>query len=134
MFSLTKCQQVLLIKIVMRMEIRPLVKITAAACLLAGALCWTAKADDATQLWDANCAACHGKDGKGNTMMGHRLQIKDLTDPKVQAALTDDQATTDIKDGVKENGRTVMKAFGSKLSDAQIKDLVAHVRSFKSAK
>jgi len=123
---------VLLIEAIMRIKMKPLVKITAVAFLLGGALCWSAKADDATQLWDMNCAACHGKDGKGDTMMGHRLQIKDLTDPKVQAALTDAQATKDIKDGITENSRPKMKAYGNKFSDEQIKTLVAHVRSFKS--
>ncbi len=123
---------VLLIEVVMRMKLRPLAKVTAAAFLMGGVMCWSAAAADATHLWDMNCAACHGKDGKGNTMMGHRLHIKDLTDSKVQDALTDAQATKDIKDGITENGRPVMKAFGGKLSDEQIKDLVAHVRSFKA--
>lgn len=124
---------VLLIEAIMRMKIRPLAKVTVAAFLLGGVMCWSAAAaDDAAHLWDANCAACHGKDGKGDTMMGHRLKIKDLTDPKVQAALTDDQATKDIKDGIKENGRPVMKSFSNKLNDEQIKALVAHIRSFKS--
>jgi len=102
--------------------------------LLGGALCWSATAGDATALWNASCAACHGKDGKGQTMMGRKLAIKDLTDAKVQDALTDDQATKDIKEGVTENGQTKMKAFGEKFSDDQIKDLVARVRSFKSEK
>ena len=117
----------------MKMKTRALVT-TAAVALFAGAFCGSAAAADATHLWDMNCAACHGKDGKGNTLMGHRLHIKDLTDAKVQAALTDDQATKDIKEGITENGRPVMKAFGDKLSDGQIKDLVARVRTFKPAK
>lgn len=96
--------------------------------------CWSASADDATSLWNSNCAACHGKDGKGGTMMGHRLNIKDLTDPKVQESFTDAEATKAIKEGVTENGQKKMRAFGDKLSDDQIKDLVAHVRSFKSGK
>ena len=134
MFGLTTPRAVLLIEVNMKMKNRTLAKITVAAFLMGGALCWSAVAADATQLWDMNCAACHGKDGKGNTMMGHRLHIKDLTDSKVQAALTDAQATEDIKDGITENGRPVKKAFGDKLSDEQIKDLVAHVRSFKAKK
>ena len=101
---------------------------------MAAGVCWSARADDATQTWNVNCAACHGKDGKGDTMMGHKLQMKDLTDAKVQAALTDEQATKIIKDGVVEDGRTKMKGFADKLSDDQIKALVAHVRSFKAAK
>jgi cytochrome c553 len=65
--------------------------------------------------------------------MGRKLAIKDLTDAKVQAALTDDQATKDIKEGITDNGQTKMKAFGDKLSDDDIKALVAHVRTFKAA-
>ena len=115
----------------MKMRTRTIAKITVAAVVFAGALCWTAKADDATALWNANCAACHGKDGKGQTMMGKRLAIKDLTDASVQTALTDDQITKDIKNGITENGETKMKAFGDKFSDDQIKSLIAQVRSFK---
>jgi len=109
----------------------PTVAITALAALCVGAFCCSAVADDATDTWNSHCAMCHGKDGTGQTMMGRRLQIKDLTDPKVQAALTDEQATKTIKEGVTEDGRTKMKAYASQLSDDQIKSLVAYVRSLK---
>ena len=117
----------------MKTKTTALAKSTVVAALLAGAFCWSAAAGDATQLWDVNCAACHGKDGKGATMMGRRLQIKDLTDAKVQASFTDDQAAKAIKEGVNDNGQTKMKAFADKLSEDDIKALVAHVRSFKPA-
>ena len=86
---------------------------------------------DAKALWDANCAQCHGKDGRADTKMGKTLNAKDLTDPKVQAGFTDEKATQSIKEGVKENGKTTMKAFGGKLSDDDIKALVAYVRTLK---
>ena len=116
------------------MKTTALAKTTLVAALLAGAFCWSAAAGDATENWNANCAACHGKDGKGQTMMGRKLQIKDLTDSKVQASFTDAEATKAIKDGVTDNGQTKMKAFGDKFSDDEIKALVAQVRSFKPAK
>ncbi len=115
------------------MTIRTLVKTTTLTCLLGGASCWSAAAGDVTGIWNLNCAACHGKDGKGQTMMGRKLGIKDLTDAKVQASFTDDQAARAIKEGVTDNGQTKMKAFAAKLSDDDITALVAHVRSFKSA-
>jgi cytochrome c553 len=118
----------------MKMKTQALAKTTVMAALFAGAFCWSAAADDATQLWGMNCAACHGTDGKGETMMGRRLQMKDLTDTKVQASFTDADATKNIKDGVTDNGTVKMKAFSDKLSDDQIKELVAHIRSFKPAK
>jgi mono/diheme cytochrome c family protein len=107
---------------------------TAAITWLTGlACCRLAAAADVTENWNANCAACHGKDGKGRTLMGRKLDIKDLTDAKVQASFDDAQATKAIKEGVTENGKETMKAFGDKFSDDEIKALVAKVRSFKPA-
>jgi mono/diheme cytochrome c family protein len=88
-------------------------------------------AADAKANWDANCAQCHGKSGAADTKMGKQLNAKDLTDPKVQAAFTDAKATESIKNGVKENGKTTMKAFGGKLTDDEVKALVAYVRTLK---
>ena len=89
------------------------------------------RAADAKANWDANCAQCHGKTGSADTKMGKQLNAKDLTDPKVQAAFTDAKATESIKNGVKEGGKTTMKAFGDKLSADEIKALVAYVRTLK---
>jgi cytochrome c6 len=89
------------------------------------------RAADAKTNWDNNCVQCHGKTGNADTKMGKTLNAKDLTDPKVQAAFTDAKATTSIKEGVKENGKTTMKAFGGKLTDDEIKALVAYVRKLK---
>src|SRR5205814_6754243 len=88
-------------------------------------------AADAKANWDANCVQCHGKNGNADTKMGKTLSAKDLTDPKVQAAFSDAKAAESIKNGVKENGKTTMKAFGGKLTDDEIKALVAYVRTLK---
>jgi mono/diheme cytochrome c family protein len=89
------------------------------------------RAADAKANWDANCAQCHGKSGAADTKMGKALNAKDLTDPKVQGAFSDAKATQSIKEGVKEGGKTTMKAFGGKLTDDEIKALVAYVRTLK---
>ena len=89
------------------------------------------RAADPKTNWANNCAQCHGPDGRANTKMGKQLNAKDLTDPKVQAAFTDAQATKSIKEGVKQNGKTTMKAFGGKLTDDEIKALVAYTRTLK---
>ena len=86
---------------------------------------------DAKANWQANCVQCHGQSGNADTKMGKILNAKDLTDAKVQAGFTDAQATESIKNGVKQNGKTTMKAFGGKLSDDDIKALVAYVRTLK---
>ena len=82
-----------------------------------------AAAADASATWAANCASCHGKDGSGNTMMGKKLGVKDYTK---EQSFSDAEAASVIK-----NGKDKMKGFGSKLSDADIKALVAYVRSLK---
>lgn len=95
------------------------------------ALSLSSRGADAGANWNSNCMQCHGKTGKADTKMGMKVGAKDLTDPKVQASFTDEQAAKSIKEGMKENGKTVMKAFGDKLSDAEIKALVVYVRSLK---
>jgi mono/diheme cytochrome c family protein len=89
------------------------------------------RAADPKTNWANNCAQCHGPDGRANTKMGKQLSAKDLTDPKVQASFTDAKATQSIKEGVKQGGKTTMKAFGGKLTDDEIKALVAYVRTLK---
>jgi|SRR4249919_3581777 len=86
---------------------------------------------DAAANWNQNCASCHGKDGSGSTTMGKKLGVKDYRDAKVQSAFSDGEAERAIKEGVKTNGKETMKPFGSKLSDADVKALVAYVRGLK---
>ncbi len=90
-----------------------------------------AQAEDAKVLFDKNCASCHGKDGKGDTKMGRKAEVKDYTDPKVQEGLDDAKAFKAIKEGLTENGKERMKPFAEKLTDDEIKSLVAYVRAFK---
>lgn len=91
----------------------------------------SAHAADAKSNWTTLCVPCHGADGSANTNMGKKLNAKNLSDAKVQAGFTDAQAATAIKEGVKEGGKVRMKPFGDKLNDADIKALVAYVRTLK---
>jgi len=98
--------------------------------ILAGAAL-SARADDAKVIFEKDCAKCHGTDGKGQTKMGQKLGIKDYTDAKVQAELKDDAAVKAIKDGLKDKeGKVLMKPAES-LSEADVKALVAYMRTFK---
>jgi cytochrome c553 len=102
--------------------------LTAAALLMIPS---SGRAADVQQNWMKNCAACHGKDGKGETKAGRKAGSKDMTDPKYQAQITDEKAIEAIKHGIKKDGKDAMKPFGEKLTDDEIKALVAKVRSFK---
>jgi mono/diheme cytochrome c family protein len=101
------------------------------ATISLAAIAFSARAADPKTNWANNCAQCHGPNGKGDTKMGKMLNAMDLTDPKKQASFTDAKATESIKNGVKQNGKTTMKAFAGKLTDDEIKALVAYVRSLK---
>ena len=85
---------------------------------------------DGAEMFGKKCAGCHGKDAKGATSMGKKLDIKDLTDAKVQAASTDAQWEKIILEGYKNpEGKKVMPGF--KITPAEAKDLVKTLRGFK---
>lgn len=90
-----------------------------------------ASAADVNENWDKNCTKCHGAEGKGDTKMGQKLGIKDLSDAKLQAELKDDAMIKAIKEGVKDGDTVKMKGFADTLSDDEIKALVQKARSFK---
>ena len=91
----------------------------------------SARADDAKTTYDANCAKCHGAEGKGDTKMGQKLGVKDLTDAKVQADLKDEAATKAIKEGEKDKDDKVLMKPAEGLSDADISGLVKYIRALK---
>jgi len=91
----------------------------------------SASAADAKATYEKDCAKCHGKDGKGQTITGKKQGAKDYTDAKVQAELKDEAAFKAIKEGYKnKDGKEVMKPAEG-LSDEEIKGLVAYMRKFK---
>ena len=91
----------------------------------------SAAAADAKANYDKGCAKCHGKDGKGNTKMGQKAGVKDYTDPKVQAEMTDAAAIKAIKEGLKDKDGKVQMKPAEDLADADIKALVDYMRTFK---
>ena len=103
-------------------------RLAAAAVIAAAPIAFAA---DAKEVYDKSCASCHGKDGKGDTPAGKKLKAKDYTDPAVQAALKDEELIKAVKEGVKDGDKTKMKGFGDKLTDEEIKQLIAYIRSFK---
>lgn len=84
---------------------------------------------EAAANWSDQCAKCHGVDGKGETKMGKKLGIIDLTDSNAQAKFTDAEAFKAVKEGVKDkDGRLAMKPIEG-LNDDDIKALISYVRS-----
>jgi len=81
---------------------------------------------DAKTTFDAKCATCHGKDGRGKTFKGKLSHARDLTSGEWQNDVSDERLFNSIS-----NGRNKMPAFKKKLSEAQIDELVAYVRRFR---
>jgi len=106
-------------------------RISVASLCLAVSATSSLYAANAATLWKNECASCHGADGRGDTKMGRKLYINDLTDATLQAKFTDEEATKSIKSGLKDaKGNVIMKAI-SGVSDDDVKALVAYVRSLK---
>jgi mono/diheme cytochrome c family protein/Tol biopolymer transport system component len=83
-------------------------------------------------LYQANCVVCHGATGKGDgpTAAGLNPRPADFTQHMVPGKHTDGQVFLWIKDGFPG---TAMPAWGSRLSDEQIWQLVSYVRTFGPA-
>jgi mono/diheme cytochrome c family protein len=83
--------------------------------------------------WENHCAKCHGADGKGQTKAGRKLNVRDYTDPKVQAEMKDDEMLKAIVEGVSDKaGKEKMKAYKEELSPEESKELVGYIRKLKS--
>lgn len=80
----------------------------------------------AKDLFDKECATCHGKDGQAKTFKAKFNHARNLTDKAWQTDVTDERLSNSI-----HNGKGKMPAFGKKLSDAQINSLLEYVRSLK---
>jgi mono/diheme cytochrome c family protein len=94
--------------------------------LFAFAISHVAAADDAaTKMYASQCAMCHGPDGKGQTVMGKKLNIKDWSDGKTLNQMTDADVTTEI-----HVGKQLMPGF-TQLSGDQIKALIEYIRTFQ---
>lgn len=89
-----------------------------AAALLSLLVAPSALAAGAAETFQAKCAACHGKDGKGQSDMAKKLGVKDLTSTKLSAAEAEK---------VISGGKGKMTPFKGKLSDAEISALAKYV-------
>ena len=112
----------------MKSLLKPLIALASLASIagLSAAL-----AASATDNYDNHCAKCHGADGKGQTKMGKKLNVRDMTTEAYKKELDDAKAVKSLKEGIKKDGKEIKKSFASELSDAELNALVAHVRAFK---
>jgi len=76
-------------------------------------------------IYKSKCQSCHAADGSGNTPAGKSMKVRPFNSPEVVKMSDDDliQVTRD--------GRGKMPAYAGKLTDDQIKAVVAHIRTLQ---
>jgi mono/diheme cytochrome c family protein len=75
--------------------------------------------------YKAKCAMCHGADGLATSPMAKNMKILSFKAPAMMKA-SDAQFIASTK-----NGKGTMKGYAGKLTDAQIKDVIAYVRTLQ---
>jgi len=109
------------------------VVLVAATVLLVSLAAFSARGQEAKQLYEQTCAGCHGVNGKGDGPTGQMLQPKpaDFT-----TALKDkDEAylTKVIREGGASVGKSpLMPPYQGVFSDEQIQGLIQYVKKFTS--
>jgi len=83
-----------------------------------------AMADDAEALYKSKCQMCHGADGKGSPA-GQKMGVRDFHSPEVAK-----ESDAELFKITKE-GKGKMPKQEGKLTDDQIKQLIAYIRKLK---
>jgi len=96
--------------------------VLAVLCLAAAGL----RAQDVAsgeKVYKAKCASCHGPDGKGETAAGKATKARDICSEEVKKE--SDAAWTEII----TKGKNKMPPYDKKITDAEVKDVIAYMRS-----
>ena len=96
----------------------------AAILICAGALA-SAGAQKGADVYKKNCAMCHGATGDANTPVGQKFKVPPFASEEVLKQ-SDESMLAIVK-----NGKDKMPAWKDKLSEGQIKDLVAFVHTLQ---
>ncbi len=81
--------------------------------------------DAGADTYKSKCAMCHAADGSGSTPAGKSMKAVPFSSPDlIKASDADLIAAT-------KNGKGKMPAYASKLTDPQIKDVIAYIRTLQ---
>jgi len=98
----------------------------ALAAIVAASTATTALAQGTgADTYKSMCSMCHGTDGLATGPMGKSMNIPPFNSPEPSKASDADLIA------VTKNGKGKMPAYGSKLTDPQIKDVVAYIRTLQ---
>jgi len=102
-----------------------MLRISAMLLLASASLSAFAQQSAVADVYKKNCAMCHGATGDANTPAGKTFKVPSFT---AEAVVKESDA--DLL-AVEKNGKGKMPAWHDKLSDDQLKGLVAYIRSFQ---
>jgi mono/diheme cytochrome c family protein len=92
--------------------------------LLAGRI----SAAEGRSIYENNCAACHGLDGRGQTPQGRKIKAGNLP----ASRLTDAEILRRIREGARNKaGVMVMPAFAKELKAGDIDAVLVVVKAFR---
>lgn len=97
--------------------------VLAAATCIAGSMGFAQSSGEA--IYKANCQSCHGSSGTPSPGIAKMMGVKAASDPDIKK-LSAEAEFNSVK-----NGKGKMKPFSTKLTDAQIRDVVTYFRSLK---
>ena len=96
--------------------------VSALVLMFAGTTSFAQSSAEAT--YKAKCQMCHGAKGMADTPAGKSMKVLPVTDATVKG-----MSEAKMIEAV-HNGMGKMQPYKDKLSDAQIKDVVAYFRTF----
>lgn len=80
------------------------------------------------EIYKSKCMMCHGADGSGNTPAGKMMKAIPFKSPELV------KKTNAELIAATESGKGHMPAYKGKLTDAQIKDVIAYIRTLQKKK
>jgi cytochrome c6 len=74
------------------------------------------------KVYKAKCASCHGPDGAGATPAGKATKARDFCSEEVRKETDEEWIAIIVK------GKNKMPAYDKKITEAEIKDVMAYIR------
>jgi mono/diheme cytochrome c family protein len=82
-------------------------------------------AQSGADTYKGKCMMCHGADGSGNTPAGKSMKAIPFTSPDLVKATDADLIAATL------NGKGKMPAYSGKLTPAQVKEVIAYIRTLQ---
>jgi len=103
--------------------LKPIVHAIFVSLLAAGTASF---AQSGADTYKSKCQMCHGADGTGNTPAGKSTKVHSFSDPDV-LKMSDDELIS-----ITTNGKNKMPTYKGKLTDAQIKEVIAYIHTLQN--